>query len=291
MKNFILATRPKTLLAGVLPPIVSYLYFISEFKTHASLYLILCVLGALFIQIATNFFNDVIDFKKGADKERVGPTRVTAAGLVDIKTVEIWAYTSAGLAAICGIPIIIRGGWPFLVLGIISLYLTYGYTGGKISLAYRGLGEIFVFLFFGLFSVMGSFYLYALRINLLIFVLATIFGLLTTTFIAVNNLRDRETDAKVGKNTLATLWSERNYQFFSLSTIFLPYALLVFFHEFKLLPLMSLALIPALKLSFIILTKKGAELNEGLKFAGIHLTLFSLLLGITFYYADFLFPL
>jgi len=291
MKNFLLATRPKTLLAGVLPPIISYLYFFSETKTHAHLYLILCVLGALFIQLATNFFNDVIDFKKGADKERVGPTRVSAAGLVDIKTVELWAYTSAGLGALCGIPIIMRGGWPFLILGLISLYLTYGYTGGKISLAYRGLGEIFVFLFFGLFSVMGSFYLYALKINLLIFILAIIFGLLTTTFIAVNNLRDRETDAKVGKNTLATLWSEKSYQIFTLITIFAPYALLVFFHHFKLLPIMSLSLLPAIKLGFIIMNKKGAELNEGLKFAGIHLSLFSILLGITFYYADFLFAL
>jgi 1,4-dihydroxy-2-naphthoate octaprenyltransferase len=288
MKNFILATRPKTLLAGVIPPLVSYAYFFSTTKTHEPLYLALCIFGALFIQLATNFFNDVIDFKKGADASRVGPTRVSAAGLVSVEKVEQWAYLSIALAALCGVPLILRGGWPFLVLGLTSLYLTYGYTGGKISLAYRGLGELFVFLFFGLFSVMGSFYLFALKIDLSILIIAIIYGLLTTTFIAVNNLRDRETDSRVGKNTLAVSLGEKYYKLFTLLTIFLPYALSVFFINYLLLPLITFALIPALKLSSIILTKKGAELNDGLKFSGIHLILFSLFLGSAFIYAGLL---
>jgi 1,4-dihydroxy-2-naphthoate octaprenyltransferase len=288
MKNFILATRPKTLLAGIIPPLVAYSYFYTFSGRHETLYLVLCVLGALFIQVATNFFNDVIDFKKGADEKRVGPTRVSASGLVSIEKVEQWAYLSVSLGALCGVPIILRGGWPFLVLGLLSLYLTYGYTGGKVSLAYRGLGEIFVFLFFGLFSVMGSFYLFALQINFEIFILASIFGLLATTFIAVNNLRDRETDILVNKNTLATKWSKKSYRIFTLSTIFTPYLLLIFFIHFSLLPIMTLALIPALKLSSIIMKKEGAELNEGLKFSAIHLLIFSLLLGMTFIYARFL---
>jgi 1,4-dihydroxy-2-naphthoate octaprenyltransferase len=186
------------------------------------------------------------------------------------------------------VPIILRGGWPFLVLGLLSLYLTYGYTGGKVSLAYRGLGEIFVFLFFGLFSVMGSFYLFALKINFEIFILSSIFGLLATTFIAVNNLRDRETDILVNKNTLATKWSHKNYRVFTLTTIFTPYLLLIFFIHFSLLPIMTLGLIPALKLSSIIMKKEGAELNEGLKFSAIHLLIFSVLLGMTFIYARLL---
>ena len=149
MKNFILASRPKTLLAGVIPPMVAYAYHLYTTQSSELLYLALAVAGALFIQLATNFFNDVIDHEKGADKKRVGPVRVSAAGLVDIKVVRKWAISCVALAALCGIPLIIRGGWPFLILGIISLYLTYGYTGGKISLAYRGLGELFVFIFFG----------------------------------------------------------------------------------------------------------------------------------------------
>lgn len=288
MKNFILAARPKTLLAGVIPPMVAYAYFMSLRETSALLYLILAVMGALFIQLATNFFNDVIDHEKGADKKRVGPTRVSASGLVDIKTVKKWAITCVALGALCGIPLIIRGGWPFLVLGLISLYLTYGYTGGKVSLAYRGLGEIFVFLFFGLFSVMGSYYLFSLKVTFDSFILASQFGLLATTFICVNNLRDRETDLEVGKMTMATRFSVPSYQVFILATIFIPYLLLFFFREFRLIYLVLLSLLPALKLSSIVLRKKGAELNEGLKFSGIHLIVFSLLLSFTFIYESFL---
>jgi 1,4-dihydroxy-2-naphthoate octaprenyltransferase len=288
MKNFILAARPKTLLAGVIPPLVAYAYFLSLYKKGAELYLLLAVFGALFIQLATNFFNDVIDHEKGADKKRVGPTRVSASGLVNIQTVRKWGMTCVVLAGLCGIPLIIRGGWPFLVLGIISLYLTYGYTGGKISLAYRGLGELFVFLFFGLFSVMGSFYLFSLTVNVGAFILASIFGLLATTFICINNLRDRETDVKVGKMTLATRFSEKQYRMLVLGTIFLPYLLLHYFRDMKLIFLVFIALLPAIKLARITLTKRGADLNEGLKFSGIHLVVFSILLGFTFIYENLL---
>lgn len=284
MKNFLLATRPKTLLAGVIPPIVAYAYALTTTQDDVSLYLMLAVLGALFIQLATNFFNDVIDFEKGADAKRVGPTRVSAAGLVDIKTVKIWAYTCVSLAAFCGIPLIVRGGWPFLLLGVVSLYLTYGYTGGKVSLAYRGLGELFVFLFFGLFSVMGSYYLFTLKLNAGSFILATTFGLMATTLIGVNNLRDRVTDMEVGKRTMATRFSERTYQYFIVGTIFAPYVLLHYFQDFKMIYWVFLGMVPALKLTLIIFKNKGAALNEGLKFSGIHLVVLSVILSLVFIY-------
>lgn len=288
MKNFILAARPKTLLAGVIPPMVAYAYYLSTATESAALYLALAVFGALFIQLATNFFNDVIDFEKGADAKRVGPTRVSASGLVDIKTVKKWAIVCVSLGALCGIPLIIRGGWPFLVLGLISLYLTYGYTGGKVSLAYRGLGELFVFIFFGLFSVMGSYYLFSLKLDAGSFILASAFGLLTTTFICINNLRDRETDKEVGKMTLATKFSDPAYKGLILATIFVPYLLLHYFRDLTMIYWVFVALIPAIKLSKIALTKKGMELNEGLKFSGIHLIVFSVLLSFVFIYESFL---
>lgn len=267
---------------------VAYAYYLASGLGNALPYLVLCVLGALFIQLATNFFNDVIDHEKGADKVRVGPTRVSASGLVDIKTVKRWAYACVALGALCGIPLIIRGGWPFLVLGLISLYLTYGYTGGKVSLAYRGLGELFVFLFFGLFSVMGSYYLFSLKINQGSFVLASIFGLLATTFICINNLRDRETDQAVGKMTLATKCSVNGYRFITALTIFTPYILLLQFRELKMVGWVLLALVPAVKLTKITYQLKGAELNLGLKFSGIHLIVFSALLSFAFIYESFL---
>lgn len=288
MKNFILAARPKTLLAGVIPPMVAYAYYVSTKGPSELKYLILAVLGALFIQLATNFFNDVIDHQKGADKKRVGPTRVSAAGLVDVKTVKKWGIVCVVLGAVCGIPLIVRGGIPFLILGLCSLYLTYGYTGGKVSLAYRGLGELFVFLFFGLFSVMGSYYLFSLELSLGSFVLASIFGLLTTTFICINNLRDRETDQEVGKRTLATKLSVPAYQALILLTILLPYALVLYFYNLKMIYWVFLALIPASKLTQITFKNKGPALNEGLKFSGIHLIVYSSLLSFAFIYEGLL---
>lgn len=290
MKNFLLATRPKTLLAGVVPPTVSYMYYLAHYRDSSQIfYYWMCLIGVLAIQIATNFFNDVIDHEKGADKKRVGPTRVSAAGLVDIKTVKIWAYCMVGIAFACGIPIILRGGWPFVVLGLVSLYLTYGYTGGKISLAYRGLGELFVFIFFGLFSSIGSFYLYSRGgippMHLIrVITLGCIYGCLTNTFIMVNNLRDRETDLEVGKRTLATKFSVKGYKNFTYASILIPYALLLTsFYDYHLLYIMPLALIPALKLMMIVHKKSGADLNEGLKFSGIHLIIFSVLLTVVFF--------
>lgn len=288
MKNFIIASRPKTLLAGIVPPTVTYVYFLSQYPGGSAKYFFLCFFGALFIQLATNFFNDIIDHEKGADLKRVGPTRVSAAGLVDLKTIRTWAYASVLLGALCGIPIIIRGGLPFILLGVTSLFLTYGYTGGKVSLAYRGLGELFVFLFFGLFSVIGSYYLYALEVNSQVISLSVIYGLLTMTFIGINNLRDRETDKEVGKRTMATRFSRQGYQWFIIFTIFFPYFLLVNFLNWKLIYIVLLALVPAMKLSKITLNAQGADLNEGLKFSGIHLIIFSALLSAVFMYGNLL---
>src|SRR5690606_10522026 len=143
----------------------------------------------------------------------------------------------------------------------LSLHDALPISGGKVSLAYRGLGEVFVYLFFGLFSVMGSFYLFSLEANLLSFNLASIFGLLATTFICVNNLRDRHTDIEVGKRTLATRLSPAAYRLFTTLTIFVPYILLHFYKEMTLIYFVFLALLPALKLTHIIWTKEGSELN------------------------------
>ncbi len=286
MKNFILATRPKTLLAGFIPPLVSFMYFTAYSMERPYFLLFCCLLSAICIQIATNFFNDVIDFKKGADLVRKGPTRVTASGLVKPRTITYWAIGASVIALTAGYPLIMRGGWPILVLGLFSVYLSFGYTGGPLPLAYKGLGELFVFLFFGLFSVVGSYYLFAQKIDSSTIFLACIYGCLTTTFICINNLRDREEDAKVGKRTLATRISEKSYQALTLSTIFIPYLLLHFFKHQSGIYLTFIALVPALKLAHITLTYKNEALNEGLKFSGIHLIFFSLFFIFSLQYAN-----
>ncbi len=290
MKNFFIAARPKTLPASVIPPLMAYIYFYSTTHRHEWFYLSLCLLGALAIQLATNFFNDVIDHERGADKKRVGPTRVSASGLENVEKVKTWAKVMIVVTILCGIPIILRGGLFYLLFGFISLFLTYGYTGGRISLAYRGLGELFVFIFFGLFSVIGSYFLYADSFIFTqmseVYALGSIFGLLTMALIMVNNLRDRIFDAEVGKKTLATRMPDKIYRFLTIFVIYLPYGLLLGFFHYRFMWLMLLALPPALKLTGIVLKDEGSDLNEGLKFAGLHLIFYSIFLSFVFIYGN-----
>lgn len=172
------------------------------------LHMALMLAAAICIQIATNLFNDAIDFKKGADKNRRGPTRVTQSGLISEKTVFIWACGFCALAFLSGIPLVLHGGWPLIAIGLSSLFLAYGYTGGPFPLAYRGLGDLFVILFFGLIAVAGAYYVFTLTWTLSAFLLGLQIGFLATVLIAINNLRDSDFDAKVGKRTLAVRWGD-----------------------------------------------------------------------------------
>ena len=274
MKSFFLAARPKTLLVSIAPPLVSFFY---ANKYHeVPLYLLFCtVFAGMMIQLATNFFNDLIDHEKGADSIRLGPVRVSASGLVSQKTIKTWAFWSLGISVVLSIPLIYRGGPVILLLGLVSIYLSYGYTGGILSLAYRGLGELFVFLFFGLFSFLGSLYIYTYEFNSIGLSLASQFGLLAVTFIGINNLRDREQDKKVNKLTLATRMSGDSYKFLIMVSILGPY--LLSFMTFLKPGIIQCGLLVGIPFSLYLYRWKGSELNTGLKVAAVHLTLFSIL--------------
>ena len=203
-KACLLAARPKTLPAAIVPVWVGCV-LAWKLSGNFNLWLALCTVGgAIAIQIATNFFNDAIDAKKGADTEkRLGPTRVTASGMMESKTVMQLATLFLGLAVACGVVLYQARGWPIIAIGIPSLFLAYGYTGGPFPLAYRGLGELFVVLFFGLVAVAGTVFIQTggwPRESLL---LGLQIGLLSAVLISINNLRDREEDATTGKRTLA----------------------------------------------------------------------------------------
>jgi len=162
------------------------------------------LVGALLIQIATNFANDVFDYKKGADTaERVGPTRATSAGWVT--SGQMWTATllTFGLAVMCGLYLTWVGGWPIVAIGLASIAAGLAYTGGPFPLGYNGLGDLFVFIFFGLVAVGGTYYVQAGEPTALVWWLAVGLGLLCVNIIVVNNLRDIETDRKAGKRTLA----------------------------------------------------------------------------------------
>jgi 1,4-dihydroxy-2-naphthoate polyprenyltransferase len=200
----LLAARPKTLPAAIVPVWAGCVLAWKLTGTFDA-WLAACTLtGAVCIQIATNFFNDAIDSRKGADTgKRLGPVRVTASGMMPSAAVMRWAAGFLALAAIAGAVLIQARGWPVLAIGIPSLFLAYGYTGGPFPLAYRGLGEIFVILFFGFVAVAGTVFIQTGTWPAEAFLLGGQVGLLSAVLISINNLRDREEDSATGKRTLA----------------------------------------------------------------------------------------
>jgi len=203
MNPWILAARPRTLGAAVIPVLAgtALAFAAGGFDPLATALILAC---AVLIQIATNFFNDAIDHAKGADTAgRLGPTRVTSTGLLSGRRIMVGAVLCLALASVLAVPLVLHGGWPILTLGIVSLVLAYAYTGGPLPLAYLGLGEIFVVLFFGIFAVAGTFFLNTLEVSWAPVLAGLQIGLHSSVLLAVNNLRDLETDRAANKRTLA----------------------------------------------------------------------------------------
>ncbi len=202
-KLWVLAARPKTLPAAVAPILVGTGVAIHEGGFHA-LSAAMALLTALFLQIAANLANDAFDFTRGADTaERMGPTRVTSAGLLSHRAVLVATGVALALAIATGLVLVWRGGWPLLLLGIAAVICAVAYTGGPFPLGYLGLGEVFVFLFFGLAAVTGTAWVQTLDLTPLSLAAAVPPGALAVGILIVNNLRDLPTDAVAGKRTVA----------------------------------------------------------------------------------------
>src|SRR5579872_6854630 len=203
VRIWVMAARPKTLPLGVAPVLVGtalagYLHVFHPLRFVAAL------LGAMFIQIGANLSNDYSDAHRGADTEdRLGPVRVTAGGLVPPRQVLIATYVSFGLAVLFGIYLIAVAGWELLLVGAASILAGVAYTGGPRPYGYEGLGELFVFLFFGIVAVVGSYFVQVQSLPWQAFVCAVPVGLLASAILVVNNVRDLETDRRAGKRTLA----------------------------------------------------------------------------------------
>lgn len=204
IQPWLLAARPKTLGAAIAPVLVgSVLGW--KLGGQFCIWLALATLGScVCLQIATNLFNDAVDGMKGSDTgKRLGPVRVTASGMISATAVMKAAVAVLVLAVLLAVPLWIYRGWPILAIGIPSLWFCYGYTGGPWPLAYRGLGELFVVLFFGLVAVTGSAFVQSGRWHPEAIIAGLQIGMLSTVLIAINNLRDIEEDSKTGKRTLA----------------------------------------------------------------------------------------
>ncbi len=203
------AVRPRTLPAAIGPIAVATAIAASEGMAHPAT-AIVALATALLLQVAANLANDVFDFERGADAgDRLGPARVTQRGLVSPRAMRRATAIAALLAAAAGAALVWRGGWPIALAGGASLAAAILYTGGPWPLAYRGLGDVAVFSFFGGVGVVGGYYVQALQTSPAAWAAAVPVGLLATAILAVNNLRDRESDARAGKRTLAVRLSER----------------------------------------------------------------------------------
>ncbi len=245
---WILAARPKTLMVGVVPIAVGTSLGLQYAPTFHWFLMLSALFSSLFIQISVNLINDALDFKKGADNSmRLGFQRATHQGWLTMNEVLYGAYACIFVALLAGLPMIIHGGVYFLALLIVAPLLAYGYTGGPFPLAYHGLGEIFVILFFGIISTIVGFYLQAFFISKGPIIAGVQLGLLAAVVIAINNLRDVASDAKVNKKTLAVLFGVTFARLEITIMVLVPYFLNLLwsdlgFYKAGLLPLVSLPL-------------------------------------------------
>jgi 1,4-dihydroxy-2-naphthoate polyprenyltransferase len=203
MRIWLMAARVRTLPAAIAPVLVGTALAGYAHVFHP-LRFIAALIGAVFIQVGTNLSNDYSDARRGADADdRLGPVRVTAGGLVPPKQVLVATYITFGVAVLAGIYLVVVAGWQLLLVGAASILAGVLYTGGPRPYGYEGLGEVFVFLFFGIVAVAGSFFVQVKHLNWEAFALAVPVGLLAAGILVVNNFRDIDADRRAGKRTLA----------------------------------------------------------------------------------------
>ncbi|MHB1686896.1 MAG: 1,4-dihydroxy-2-naphthoate polyprenyltransferase [Ignavibacteriaceae bacterium] len=281
-QSWILASRPKTLLAAVVPVFVGSALAINKGKFFFA-YSFIALLCSLLIQVGTNFTNDLYDFLKGADNhKRKGPIRVLSSGLISVNEMKAGSILVFFAAFLLGLYLVYACGVVVLIIGIVSIIAGIAYTAGPFPLAYNGLGDIFVFMFFGVVGTTGTYFLQTKEFSLLSFLTSIPVGALITNILVVNNYRDIEEDKAAGKNTLAVILGKSftRYQFiFLLITSFLTPAILFLifnFHAWIFLPYLTIPL--AYRLVIMLYTLDGLQLNKTLELTAK----FSALFGILF---------
>ncbi|MGA7721329.1 MAG: 1,4-dihydroxy-2-naphthoate polyprenyltransferase [Ignavibacteriaceae bacterium] len=280
-KSWVIASRPKTLLAAIVPVVVGSSLAISK-GSFVLIFSIIALFCSLLIQVGTNFTNDLYDFLHGADNEdRKGPLRVLAAGLISVKEMKIGVVFIFSLAFILGLILVYEAGPVIFVIGILSIIAGIAYTAGPFPLAYNGLGDIFVFMFFGIAGTTGTYYIQLKEFSTVSLLTSIPVGALITDILVVNNYRDIEEDRVAGKNTLAVIFGKNftRFQFiFLILTSFAIPAVLYFFFDFKFwifLPYLTFPI--AYKLIIMLYTLEGIQLNKTLELAAKLSALYGLL--------------
>ncbi len=279
---WVIAARPKTLPAAMAPVVVgsALAYADGAFAFWPAL---AALTGALLLQIGTNFANDYFDYLKGVDTgDRKGPIRVAQSGLIPLSRLRLGIILTFGLALLIGVYLVKVGGWPIVVIGLASIVSAVTYTGGPYPFGSYGLGDVFVFLFFGLVAVCGTYYVQTLTITPLVLMVAIPMGSLTTAILVVNNLRDMETDRRAGKHTLAILLGAQGTRLEYLLLLAAAYAIPIWMwtmgvvSAWILLPWLSLPLAVSL-IHLLYTAPSGSLLNEALARTAKLDLLFSLL--------------
>lgn len=239
MKNkWILGARPRTLPAAIAPVLVATTFAGHEWQPAQAL---LALLVSLSLQIGVNYANDYSDGIRGTDDSRVGPIRLTASKLASAQSVKQAAFISFGIAALAGLVLAMQTSWWLIGVGALAIAAAWGYTGGASPYGYKGLGEISVFLFFGIVATVGSYFVQTEDINLEIFIVSIPMGSLACAILAINNLRDRAQDELVGKRTMAVRLGDKGARVLYIS-------LLISAHLFALLTFKPFTLITLLAL-------------------------------------------
>jgi 1,4-dihydroxy-2-naphthoate polyprenyltransferase len=284
-RAWLLASRPATLPAAAVPVFVGAAVAINEGATLRPLVFAVTLVCALLIQIGTNFANDYSDFHRGADHAgRLGPVRVTQSGLITHAAVRRGIVVAFGTATLFGIWLSLIGGWPIILIGVLSIISGLAYTGGPFPFGYYGLGDIFVFAFFGLIAVTGTAFLQTGTWSQLALILSVPVGLLVTNILVINNLRDLPTDRAANKMTLAVRLGDRatriQYAIFVVLSYAVPLVIAIGNASERWLMLTWLTMPLALGLVKTVLGGlTGRDLNPVLKRTGQLLLFFGLLLA------------
>lgn len=234
LRHWLIAIRPRTLLVAVVPVMVGKTLAWHEIGALSGLVLAATLLAALLIQIATNLHNDVADYERGADDPgtRLGPRRATAEGWLSPAAVRRGAVLAFSGAGLIGLWLTLQGGWPILAIGIASIACAWAYSGGARPIAYSSLGELFVWLFFGVAAVAGSYYLQVGRFDGMALIAGALLGMPAAAVLVVNNFRDMDNDRAAGRRTFAVVYGARSSR--------IEYGVLMLL-PFLLLPLLALA--------------------------------------------------
>ena len=227
LSSWIMAARPRTLTISVTPVMVgTALAWAVERRVHW-LAVFAALVGSVFIQLGTNIHNDAADFERGGDgPDRIGPPRVTSSGLLTATAVNRGAILCFAIAALMGVYLVFVGGWPILLLGVLSIAAGWGYTGGPLPVAYTPLGELFCIIFFGLGGVVGTYFLSTGQITFPAIVTGLAIGSLVAAVLLVNNHRDVVSDARVGRRTLPIVVGPTSTIAIFVGLMLLPFALL-----------------------------------------------------------------